>query len=187
MLRRRLRICSHWKQWSHSRLSLQVIFKPLHCYRPRSEASEGYVFAGVCHSVTGVLYSGKQTDATVIELWNPTVHLLACCLLAENGQAVRIPYWNASLFPMRTELLVPLQSHCSFAAVTWCKRDPQWRGILISKKYPQNTVPLCFCLRSITAFRCAAALVMVTMSTASLLCRYSSNNPVTESHRVSSL
>ena len=24
--------------------------------------------AGVCHSVTGMLYSGKQTDATVIEL-----------------------------------------------------------------------------------------------------------------------
>ena len=32
-------------------------------------------------------------------------------------------------------------------------------------------------LRSITALRCVAALVIVAMSTASLLCRYSSNNP----------
>ena len=37
-----------------------------------------------------------------------------------------------------------------------------------------------FCLMSITAFRCATALVMVAMSTASLLCRYSSNNPVAQ-------
>ena len=45
-------------------LKLDVTF----CYRPHSEASEGYVFTGVCHSVTGMLYSGKQTDATVIDL-----------------------------------------------------------------------------------------------------------------------
>ena len=35
-------------------------------YRPHSEASEGYVFTGVCHSVILVLYSGKQTDATAL-------------------------------------------------------------------------------------------------------------------------
>ena len=29
-----------WRQWSN------------HIYRPRSEANEGYVFTGVCHSVT---------------------------------------------------------------------------------------------------------------------------------------
>ena len=44
------------------------IFEQNYLYRPYSEASEGYVFIGVCHSVTGMLYSGKQTDATVIEL-----------------------------------------------------------------------------------------------------------------------
>ena len=31
-----------------------------HHYRPRSEANEGYVFTGVCHSVTGMLHSGKR-------------------------------------------------------------------------------------------------------------------------------
>ena len=42
-------------------------FDKSNIYRPRSEASEGYVFTGVCHSVTGMLYSGKQTDATAID------------------------------------------------------------------------------------------------------------------------
>ena len=49
--------------------------KLLSSYRPFSEASEGYVFTGVCHSVTGMLYSGKQTDATVIESHSSFVSL----------------------------------------------------------------------------------------------------------------
>ena len=33
MLRWRLQFCSHWKQWSCSRLILQPIFKQLHCFQ----------------------------------------------------------------------------------------------------------------------------------------------------------
>ena len=47
---------------------LTISLSCVHFYCPHSEASKGYVFTGVCHSVTRVLYSGKQTDATIIEL-----------------------------------------------------------------------------------------------------------------------
>ena len=43
-------------------------------YRPRSEASKGYVFTSVCLSIQ-VLYGGKQTDATAID-FHPIVDRL---------------------------------------------------------------------------------------------------------------
>ena len=71
-------------------------------YRPRSEASEGYVFTGVCHSVTGMLYSGKQTDVTAID-FQPIGDRLTnekfsgICLFTTIGRRY-VSYWNASLF-----------------------------------------------------------------------------------------
>ena len=67
------------------------LIKALYFYRQRSEASEGYVFTGVCH-FNRVLYSGKQTDATAIEpvaywleindvIWAGGTHPLLECIL----------------------------------------------------------------------------------------------------------
>ena len=95
-------IASHPK-W---RISLQkpcTMYKPsLVCnsYRPRSEASKGYVFTGICLSIE-VLYSGKQTDATAIdfqpigdrltnELWDFKVQWQWCLSVYHHGRAVRI-------------------------------------------------------------------------------------------------
>ena len=69
-------------------------------YRPRSEASEGYVFTGICLSIE-VLYSGKQTDTTAIdfqpigdrltnELWDFKVQWQWCLSVYHHGRAVRI-------------------------------------------------------------------------------------------------
>ena len=76
-----------------ARLQVHVsnwIVKGIPHYRPRSEASEGYVFTGICLS-NEVLYSGKQTDATAIDFQPIGISKLQWRLsVYYYGRAVRI-------------------------------------------------------------------------------------------------
>ena len=106
--------CRHLLLPRDTRIQVRAILSCSAFFRPRSEASEGYVFAGVCHSVTGKLYSGKQTDATAID-FQPIGDRLTnekfsgVCLFTTMGGRYA-SYWNASLLIVRSNAFCK-QSH----------------------------------------------------------------------------